>query len=576
VKEYRFKKLKGLLVVTYLLVSVSSWSQDKSNTTAIDSVSVSDKDTVSFESYYYEALNQKLKGDYGKAVELLRKSLRFQPNNADVQFELSINYKALKDYRQAILFGENAVRFNSEQKWYWLNIADLYSLVRDDKNAARCYAKLSKIDPEFIPEYVRSIARTGNTKLALEKVNYFLETKETEELLVIKRDLLVSNDYTDEAILLTDKLINLNPNNSDYYFEISDLFLSIGKVDKAEDYVQKGLSNSPDSTVLLRQEFKILMKKEDFDSAFVILNKVFENPRFDFNEKLSFVVEFVSTDAKHKETPRLIKSLETWVADTHEVKIYPIIGNLYKIEGEKDKALATFRKGFKLGYTDFYGLIDMLILEQELSRFDLLLEDSDKMLELYPSQPTLFLFKGLAANQLGDYKSSVSILEEGVGYVMNNDKLKSNFHSLIADGYYSLKELDKCFAEYDKAVSYDAENILVLNNYSYYLSENNMNLDKALKMIKQVVEAEPNNSTYLDTMAWVYYKQGNYDKAKSVLKHAIKNGGDKSADIIEHYGDVLYRLNKVNQAVKQWKKAYKLNGGSVVLKEKIDKRAIQE
>jgi tetratricopeptide (TPR) repeat protein len=568
--------MKGLLVATYLLLGVSSWAQDNSNSTAIDSISISGKDTVTFETYYYEALNQKLKGNYGKAVELLRKSLRFQPNNADVQFELSINYKSLKDYRQAILFGENAVRFNSEQKWYWLNIADLYSLIRDDKNAARCYSKLSKLDSEFIPEYVRSIARTGNTKLALEKVNYFIETKETEELLVIKRDLLVSNNYTDEAIVLTNKLINLNPNNSDYYFEISDLLLSVNKIDEAEVYVQKGLSNSPDSTVLLRQDFKILMEKEDFDSAFVILNRVFANPRFDFNEKLSFVIEFVSTDDEHKETLRLIESLKSWVEESHEVKIYPIIGNLYKNEGEKEKALSTFRKGFNLGYTDFYGLIDMLILEQELSKFDLLLEDSDKMLELYPSQPTLFLFKGLAQNQLGDYNSSISILEEGVGYVRNNDKLKSNFHSLIADGYYSLKELDKCFAEFDKAVSYDAENILVLNNYSYYLSVNNMHLDKALEMIKQVVEAEPNNATYLDTMAWVYYKQGNYERAKSVLKHAIKNGGDKSADIIEHYGDVLYKLNKENQAVKQWKKAYKLNNSSSILKEKIDKRAIQE
>ncbi|MCK5907062.1 MAG: hypothetical protein KAG37_05690, partial [Flavobacteriales bacterium] len=135
-KEFKFIVVRGFLIVAYLLVSVSAWSQNKGVSEGEDSISVSGKDTVTFETYYYEALKEKVKGDFGKAVELLRKSLRFQPHNADVQFELSINYKSLKDYRQAILFGENAVRFNPNQKWYWLNIADLYSLVRDDENAA--------------------------------------------------------------------------------------------------------------------------------------------------------------------------------------------------------------------------------------------------------------------------------------------------------------------------------------------------------------------------------------------------------------------------------------------------------
>ena len=568
--------LKNILIASYLLISFSALSQNKGNTNAVDSISVSGKNTVSFETYYYEALKEKVKGNFGKAVELLRLSLRYQPDNADVQFEISINYKSLKDYRQAILYGENAVRFKPKQKWYWLNIADLYSLVGDNENAERCYSKLSELDSEFIPEYVRSIARAGDTKLALEKVNMFLKNKETEELLILKRDLLIANKLNPEAIILTAELIEMYPHNSNYYFEISDLLISENKIEEAEEYVKKGLLKTPDSPVLIRQEFKILMLNSDFDSAFEILNQAFENPRFDFNEKLSFVIEFVNNDAEHKETARLIKSLENWVEDTHEVKIYPIIGNLYKIEGDKKMALSTFRKGFEAGYTDFSGLIDMLVLEQELAEYQLLANDSKKMLELYPSQPILFLFNGFATNQLSEYNESITTLEEGVGYVINNDKLKAEFHSMIADDYYRLNKLDKCFAEFDKAIKYDPENILLLNNYSYYLSENNLHLDKALVMIKQVVEEESNNPTYLDTMAWVYYKQGNYDEAKSVLKQALKHGGDESSDILEHYGDVLFRLEKVSQAVKQWKKAYKLNNGSIELKEKIEKRAIQE
>ena len=573
-KIIRFKGY--LLVVVCLLLSINAWSQNKGDYNAkLDSLIISSKDTASFETYYYEALKEKVKGDYGKAVNLLRKSLRFQPDNADVQFELSINYKTLKDYRQAILFGENAVRFNPNQKWYWVNVADLYSLVGDNENAARCYAKLSELDPDFIPEYVKSLARSGHVELALQKVDSFLETNNSEELLLLKRDLLVANNRNEEAIELTAKLIELQPNKTDYYLDISDLLLESDKVKKAQEYVEKGLSIAPEDFPLLRQEFKILLRTKKIDEAFEILDKTLDNPNLDFNKKMGFVITFVSVDVDNKETPRLIKSLESWVEKSNEARIYPVIGNLYKAEGEKENALKTFRKGFNAGYTDFSGLIDMLILEQELSEYKLLVEDTDKMLEIYPNQPILLLFKGLGLSQLGEYDESIAVLQDGVKYVVSDDKLKAEFHSLIASSYYSKKELDKCFAEYDKAISYDAENIMALNNYSYYLSESDMHLDKALEMIKQVIEAEPNNPTYLDTMGWVYYKLGDYKKAESVLKLALKNGGDSSSGVIEHYGDALFRLGKERKAVRQWKKAYKLNKSSITLKEKISKRAIQ-
>ncbi len=570
--------LKKTLFISYLFVGVTTWAQDKANEFAEvnDSTLVADNDVISFEKYYYDALNEKIKGNHREAVELLRLALRFKPNNADAQFEISINYKSLKDYRKAILFGENAVRFNPSQKWYWLNVSELYSLVGDAKNAERCYGELSKLEPRFIPEYIKSVARTGETAVALRKVDIFLKNSRTEELLVLKRDLLVVNGMPDEAIDLTKELIELSPEIPDYYYEISELLLKNDRVDEAEQYIMDGLKVIPDSPILVRQDFKILMQKSDYDAAFVILNEAFVNPRMDFNEKLGFVIDFVDSDKEHKQTARLINSLEDWVADTHEVKIYPIIGNLYKIEGNNEKSLEAFRLGFSKGHTEFTSLIEMLILEQDLGKYDLLLSDSDKMLEIYPSHPVLYLFKGFAANQTGDFKYSIEALELGLDYVVNNNRLKAEFYSMIADSYYRIEEFDKSFNAFDEAIALDPENIVALNNYSYFLAENSTQLDKALKMITQVLEVEPDNTTYLDTKAWVYYKQGEYEKARGILKQALNAGGELSADILEHYGDILFKLDKVNQAVKQWEKAYKLASNSTSLKEKINNRALIE
>ena len=85
------------------------------------------------------------------------------------------------------------------------------------------------------------------------------------------------------------------------------------------------------------------------------------------------------------------------------------------------------------------------------------------------------------------------------------------------------------------------ENVVVLNNYSYYLSLREKDLEKAERMSKQCVELSPNQSTYQDTYGWVLYKLKRFNEAEEWLKKAVEGGG-KSHVIIEHYGDVLYQL----------------------------------
>ena len=112
-------------------------------------------------------------------------------------------------------------------------------------------------------------------------------------------------------------------------------------------------------------------------------------------------------------------------------------------------------------------------------------------------------------------------------------------------------------------------NAIVLNNYSYYLSLRKFNLEKAQKMSYKCNELEPNNGTYQDTYAWILYCLEDYDNARLWIEKALKNGGDKSAVIIEHYGDILFKLGEKKEAIDQWKKAKLIDSGSELLDKKI-------
>ena len=96
-------------------------------------------------------------------------------------------------------------------------------------------------------------------------------------------------------------------------------------------------------------------------------------------------------------------------------------------------------------------------------------------------------------------------------------------------------------------------------------------------MAAKAVYSNPNNSTFIDTYAWVFFKKKNYDMALLYIKSAIDNADSPSADILEHYGDILYMTGDKENAVNQWEKALELNPTKEVLQRKVlDKTYYEE
>ena len=102
-------------------------------------------------------------------------------------------------------------------------------------------------------------------------------------------------------------------------------------------------------------------------------------------------------------------------------------------------------------------------------------------------------------------------------------------------------------------------------------------LSKAERMSGDAVKQEPDNPTYLDTYAWVFFQQGNYTLAKIYLKSALDKGGNDSAALLEHYGDVLFMTGDVDGALEYWNNALEKGSDSKILPQKIkDKKYYEE
>ena len=98
---------------------------------------------------------------------------------------------------------------------------------------------------------------------------------------------------------------------------------------------------------------------------------------------------------------------------------------------------------------------------------------------------------------------------------------------------------------------------IALNNLGYLLIEQNKQLPEAIRLIERAVRVEPENSSYLDSLGWGYYKLGDLDRAESYLKRAFVYNSS-SVRILEHLGDVYNKKGKASEAKKVWRRALTL------------------
>ena len=135
--------------------------------------------------------------------------------------------------------------------------------------------------------------------------------------------------------------------------------------------------------------------------------------------------------------------------------------------------------------------------------------------------------------------------------------------------YDQLKMYEKCDSLYNSALKIYPDNDLLMNNYSYSLSERDIELDKALSLAKKAVAAQPENGAYLDTIGWIYYKLGNYELALEFIKQSLENR-EESPVVIEHLGDVYLKLGYPDEAKIYWRRALQMDTDNEELKQKIE------
>lgn len=578
-----YKLLTFVLILGFGLTACKTQKDVQSNTTQqSEKKNDNQGQDPDNSALYIEALKEKSLGNIDKALELFQACVDINSNDAASHYELAQIYNNKGDGTLATHHAEKAVELDNENPWYRLMLARLYRAMGRYSESVEQYEILTNKNPGNIDqlyELANAYLFTWENEKAISTYNKIEDIiGVNEQVIMQKQNLLMQMGKEDEAIEEVKKLTLNFPDETRYYAILAESYLNAGEDEKALETYDKILEIDPEDPYIHISLSDYYRKKGNKEKSYEELKAGFENPNLTIDTKVQILLAYYTVSDLYKDLKEQALELSEILIEAHpdDPKAYSIYADLLYQQDKFEKAREAFKKVLSLDSSKYIVWEQLLFINSELENYEAMLEESESALEFFPQQPLLYLFNGLANYQMNNYEECISSLERGINFVIENNQLMEQFYSYLGDAYHQLKDYENSDKYYEKALDLNPRNSIVLNNYAYYLSNREEQLEKAEEMAAKAVEIDSTNSANMDTYGWVLYKLKRYSEAKEWVGKAINHVGENNPTLLEHYGDILYRLGEKEEAIKYWKKAKEEGSESKTIDKKIQDEKIIE
>ncbi|MBR9833558.1 tetratricopeptide repeat protein [bacterium] len=552
----------------------------KAGQDAVDSESksnggLSEKDKIRFEQTFVDANKEKILGNRNAALELLDKSIAIDPSQAAPYYEkaqlLIESGQTTKAY-EAI---KKAVEIDDENFWYSFLKAKIAIELQEIETAQKIYQKLSKMKPndlELRYELAGMYLYNGKYKEGIAELNSIEEEMGvTEEISLQKQKIYLKMGDVSKAAAEVRKLILENPGNMTYYNILADTYMVNGMEKEALEVYKEMESINPEDPKLSFALANFYRQKGEDEKAKAYVIKAFESEKMDIDSKIKVLLDYFVAAKSNENTKNEALELCEILVKVHpnEAKSHAMYADYLYRDKQLDKASIQYKRTLELDSSRYAIWNQLIIVESERGDNKSLQQVSERALNLFPNQAVAYFFAGISSSQLKEYDKAINYLLTGKDYAVENKALKAQIYASLGDVYFEKKEKEKAYDSYEKSLKIEPSNVYVLNNYSYYLSLDKKQLEKAAEMAALANKIAPNQSSFEDTYGWVLFQQGKYEEAKEWIEKAYANGGSSSGVIVEHLGDVAAQLGNKEEAIEYWEKAKKLGDTSDQINRKI-------
>ena len=541
-----------------------------------------DKDNFLYDTHLFNALKAKSLENYEEALKQFQKCIKLNTKQALPFYESALINKNQGNLDLAQEQIKRATTLEKNNRWYQLTYAEILFSKQNFKNAAVEYKKLILLEP-------------GNEELYYFLADAYIYDKDFLKAIVVYDD-LEKNKGVDKMISMQKhklymelqkkknainellKLIDAYPNDIEALEILSEVYLLNDEKQKAFEIFKKLAIIDPDNGRIHLTLADYYRENGDNNQSFEELKLAFKSTKLGIDIKVQILVSYFQLLAVNDSMRQQADELSKLLISTHKdnPKAHAVYADILYTENKFQEAKKHYLIVLEKDKTKSQVWSQVLFIQAEQNDFSGMLETSDEALTYFPTDPLFYYFNGVSNKWFKHNNEAILALEMGIEFVIDNEMLLLEFYSSLADLHYVMGNDNVSDSLYEKVLDIDSENVLVLNNYAYYLSVRKVKLEKAKEMSLKCNEIEKDNGTYQDTYAWVLYQLSEYEMAKEWIEKSLANGSDASAVVVEHYGDILYQLGDKEGAIKQWKIANTLGEASKFLTQKIEEGKLYE
>jgi tetratricopeptide (TPR) repeat protein len=455
---------------------------------------------------------------------------------------------------------KKALEIDPENEDALTGLAMVYSGLGDNTSAAQMLKKVADKNPNLrtLAELAAAYEQMRDYKLAAEAYKKALElNKENTDLKRAYGQALFSADDLAAAQAVFEEILKEEPNDLLSNLRLSQIFLRKREYPKARDFALKARQLDPNNLEIRYNEVAILEAEGKTQEAIQTLKQILAG---------------------------MPKRPDSVSERGNRVLLLERLGILYRYAEQTQQAVAAFREIADIDPDNAHRaaaqIVDALRAGKEYEAAD---KEATAALQKYPSDR---IVKVMAANvhmDLGRFKEAETLLKslldgkndretwlsvaqvyerakrfDDMAKAINNaeklsrtDEEKEGVWFMRGAMYERQKKYDLAEAEFRKVLKQSPDSASALNYLGYMLADRNVRLNEALEMIQKAVEMEPNNSAYLDSLGWVYYRLNRLEEAEDYLRRSLERGS-RDATVHDHLGDVFSSRGKLKEAISQW------------------------
>lgn len=561
--------MKQIIVIIGLLSILTACGSSRQSLPATQNLPVTEKDPLTYEQrrkydyYFLEAVRMKQKGEYDAAFELYRHCLDIYPGSAATLYEISQFYMVLGQEEKSEQALKQAVRSDESNFWYKQTLAAYYQSKRDLPKAIAVYEDMAHQFPSRLEPLMALIELYNQTKSYQEVIKTLNRLEEldgkSEQISMEKFRMYLLMNNQEQAFQEIESLSKEYPYDMRYKTILGDVYLNNGHPQEAYDTYQKILKEEPGYAPALLSMASYYQKTGQDSLYHVQLDTILLNEDVESATKMDIMRQLiVQSEQTTKDSTQIVSLFNEILKRPQQNADLAMLCAQYLITKRMEKeSVPVLHQVLALDPENKPARLQLLSYAIRDNNLDEVIKVASPALEYNPDAMEFYYYLGLAYYQKEDTDKALDVFQKGVKQVnAKSDKaIVSDFYAILGD-IYNIKEMKaEAYAAYDSSLVYNPNNIATLNNYAYYLSVERKHLDKAEEMSYRTVKAEPENATYLDTYAWILFEKERYTEARIYIEQALKNGGDSSRVIVEHCGDIYYKLGEKEKALEYWKKA---------------------